>query len=97
MMCIEKPEGGESKINLYASTKQMKTNSSITSDKNAKPIVIFDKQDNWEVGQRRISSEKLTIENGLSNYNLYLLADGSTKKGKYTKGKFVIKLYGANF
>ena len=97
MMCIEKPEGGESKINLYASTKQMKTNSSITSDKNAKPIVIFDKQDNWEVGQRRISSEKLTIENGLSNYNLYLLDDGSTKKGKYTKGKFVIKLYGANF
>jgi len=95
MMCIEKPKGGDSKIDLFASTDSIETGLSIINYK--KNISLIDTSDIWDVGKRKISSEELTIKNGLSDYNLYLVAGGKSKQGKYTQGKFIIKLYGANF
>ena len=94
MMCIEKPKGGDSNIKLYASNRPLEKK---LSTYNRKKIKLIDSIGEWNVGKRRVSSEELTITDGLSNYYLYLMNENGTELEKYQSGKFIIKLYGAIF
>ncbi len=99
MMCIEKPDGGNCNIQLYASTtcidsRYESKDLSVDTEKNIK---LIDTNGNWNVGRRKVSSEELTITEGLTDYYLYLVNGDNSKSGKYISGKFIIKLYGANF
>ena len=94
MMCIEKPKGGGSNIILYASNKPLEKKLSTNNRKNIK---LIDSNGNWNIGKRKVSSEELTITDGLSDYYLYLINEDGSELEKYKSGKFIIKLYGANF
>ena len=94
MMCIEAPAGGDQDVDLYSNSADLATDSEVTSSGTS--VELINAGGNWAVGMRKISTAGLTMTDGLHNHYLYLTTGNGTA-GTYTAGKFVIKLYGANF
>jgi hypothetical protein len=99
MACIEKPAGSNTSldIDLVSSLHSLAEDVVYDSGAGAAELSLIAAGGNWATGMRKMSAVGLNWAN-LPNDYLYLTnGSGANSGGTYTAGKFLIKLYGANF
>ena len=99
MACIEKPAGSNTSldIDLVSSLHSLAEDVVYDSGGGTAELSLIAAGGNWATGMRKMSAVGLNWAN-LPNDYLYLTnGSGANSGGTYTAGKFVIKLYGANF
>tara|TARA_R110000787_G_C13288018_1_gene433252 strand:+ start:168 stop:746 length:579 start_codon:yes stop_codon:yes gene_type:complete len=99
MACIEKPAGSNTSldIDLVSSSHSLAEDVVYDSGAGAHELSLIAAGGNWATGMRKMSAVGLNWAN-LPNDYLYLTnGSGDNSGGTFTAGKFLIKLYGANF
>ena len=96
MACIEQPAGGTTDIDLVMNTDgTLDENTAYDSAGDA--TVLIAATAGYDAGTSRVSANGADFVDGPDAY-LYLAAGaGDGSDSTYTAGKFIIKLYGANF
>ncbi len=97
MGCIETPAGTNTTadIDLVSNTDSLAEGVAHDSAGTRQSLIL--PGGDWEAGTYKVNREFRTIAN-LNNDFLYLAnGSGANSGGTYTAGKFIIKLFGANF
>ncbi len=90
MACIEAPATGDAEIDLYLAINNPSTGGDAIGE-----LQVIDSGESWVLG-KHVDSGSFTITVGAKDYYVGL-AHVNISDNTYTSGKFIIKLYGANF
>lgn len=99
MACIEKPAGSNTSfdIDLVSSAHSLAEDVVYDSGAGSLELSLIAAGADWQVGMRRMSAVGLNWTNLANDYIYLANGSGANSGGTYTAGKFIIKLYGANF
>ena len=99
MSCIEKPAGSNTSfdIDLVSSTHSLAEDVVYDSGAGSAELSLIAAGGDWQVGMRKMSAVGLNWANLPADYIYLANGSGANSGGTYTAGKFIIKLYGANF
>ena len=94
MMCIETPAGTSLDLDLVTSSVSLAED--VAYDSEAAEVVFINSNGDWATGVRKNSEPNAALT--AADHYLYLAdGDGNESGGTFSDGKFIIKLYGANF
>ena len=99
MSCIEKPAGSNTSfdIDLVSSTHSRAEDQTYDGGGGSAELSLIAAGGDWQVGMRKMSAVGLNWANLPADYIYLANGSGANSGGTYTAGKFIIKLYGANF
>jgi len=99
MSCIEKPAGSNTSfdIDLVSSTHSRAEDQTYDGGAGSAELSLIAAGADWQVGMRKMSAVGLNWSNLTGDYIYLANGSGANSGGTYTAGKFIIKLYGANF
>jgi len=99
MACIEKPAGSNTSfdIDLVSSAHSRAEDQTYDGGGGSAELSLIAAGGNWQIGMRKQSAVDLNWANLPSDYLYLANGSGANSGGTYTAGKFIIKLYGANF
>ena len=99
MSCIEKPAGSNTSfdIDLVSSTHSRAEDQTYDGGGGSAELSLIAAGGDWQVGMRKASAVGLNWSNLPADYIYLANGSGANSGGTYTAGKFIIKLYGANF
>ena len=99
MACIEKPAGSNTSfdIDLVSSTHSLAEDVVYDSGAGSAELSLIAAGGDWQKGMRKASAVGLNWANLAADYIYLANGSGANSGGTYTAGKFIIKLYGANF
>ena len=99
MACIEKPAGSNTSfdIDLVSSTHSRAEDQTYDGGAGSAELSLIAAGGDWQVGMRKMSAVGLNWANLPADYIYLANGSGANSGGTYTAGKFIIKLYGANF
>ena len=99
MSCIEKPAGSNTSfdIDLVSSTHSLAEDVVYDSGAGSAELSLIAAGGDWQKGMRKMSAVGLNWANLPADYIYLANGSGANSGGTYTAGKFIIKLYGANF
>jgi len=99
MACIEKPAGSNTSrdIDLASSPHSRSEDQTFDGGAGSNELPLITTGTDWEVGMRKMSAVNLNWVNLPGDYIYLVNGSGANSGGTYTAGKFIIKLYGANF
>ena len=99
MACIEKPAGSNTSfdIDLVSSPHSRSEDQTFDGGAGSNELPLITTGTDWLVGMRKMSAVNLNWANLPGDYIYLANGSGANSGGTYTAGKFIIKLYGANF
>ena len=96
MMCILAPAGSNTTADIDLVTSSNSLAEDAEYDSGSAQVVFINANGDWAAGVKKNSDLGSALAAG--NHYLYLAnGSGANSGGEYTAGKFVIKLFGANF